>query len=264
MFESIVLGAVQGITEWLPISSEGFLVLIKVNFFRSSLSIDKLISYALFLHLGTFLAALIYFRKEVYLLVRALFRYKKADQESKKLLIFLVLATIVSGIVGLIILSLLGKFKDDFVLTGKGITFLIGLMLLVTAFLQFRKGKGGERKIADLRMGDSVILGVVQGFSILPGLSRSGLTVSTLLLKRFGNDTSLRLSFLMSLPAVLAGNVILNFNSFVFNVEHIISLIFSFLFGFLTIHLLSKTAQKINFSWFVLIFGLITILFVFL
>ena len=65
MAESIILGIVQGIAEWLPISSEGLVVLLKANFFEKSLDLDSLISYALFLHLGTFLAALIYFRKEV-------------------------------------------------------------------------------------------------------------------------------------------------------------------------------------------------------
>jgi len=91
----------------------------------------------------------------------------------------------------------------------------------------------------------------------LPGLCRSGFTVSALLLRLFDVQDALKLSFFMSLPIVLAGNIILNFNDLIFSNELIWGLIFSFIFGLLTIDLLLKIAKRINFGYFVLIFGLL-------
>ena len=263
MTETVILGAIQGITEWLPISSEGAIILAKVNFFRSGLTASKLISFALFLHLGTFLAALIYFRRDIFSIIKGLFNYGKEKEETKKLIRFYVLATLVSGIVGFLIFKIIESIEENLVLAGRGLTLMIGILLLITAFSQFRRKKG-YRKIIDLKTVDGFLLGAVQGFSILPGLSRSGLTVSTLLLRKFDKKQALKLSFLMSLPAILGGNIALNLNSFLLNFEFLVGFILTFLLGISTIHLLLKTADKIKFEWFVLFFGLITILSIFI
>jgi undecaprenyl-diphosphatase len=97
MIESLIIGAVQGIGEWLPVSSEGIILLMKANFFASTETLSEAIHYSLFLHFGTFLAALVYFRKKVWLLLKTLFKYKKASEENKKILNFLILGTLVSG-----------------------------------------------------------------------------------------------------------------------------------------------------------------------
>lgn len=249
MAESIVLGIVQGVTEWLPISSEGIIVLLKVNFFKGSLTLSNLISYALFLHLGTFLAALIYFRKEV--LNLALFKNKRS-------LKFYIIATLISGIIALGILQILKYVEKELVLGAKGLTLLIGLALLITATVQFKK-RAGLKKEENLKILDGVLLGLLQGLAIIPGISRSGITVSGLLLRKFNDSTALKLSFIMSLPVVLAGNIFLNLDKFVFSLENLVGLIFSFLLGIFTIHILLKLSQKINFAWFALIFGLIII-----
>ena len=244
MLESIVLGSIQGITEWLPISSEGMVVLAKVNLFGSGLNITDLISYALFLHLGTFFAALIYFRKEVINLLKSSLFYKKSDLETKKQLKFYFLATLFSAFIGLLVLLLLSKIKGGENITGKGITLIVGVMLWITAFLQLKRKNKGLRGFADLRISDGVLLGVVQGFSILPGLSRSGITVSTFLLRKFDENKALKMSFIMSLPAVLGGNILLNMERFSFSLENILAFLFSFLLGLLTIHLLLKIAKN--------------------
>jgi len=101
---------------------------------------------------------------------------------------------------------------------------------------------------------------VVQGFAALPGLSRSGLTVSTLLFRKVNEKDSLKLSFLLSLPIVLGGNILLNSEYFNFSLDSLISLSASFLFGLLTIHYLLKLAKKINFGWFVFAFGALMII----
>jgi len=253
-----ILGAIQGITEWLPVSSSGIITLINSNFFGVS-SISELIQTVLFLHLGTFFAALIYFRKDVWRLTKSLFHYKKSDMETKKILKFLVISTLISGILGLIILKTIISFESHLEITGKTITFFIAVFLLITGYFQIRIKNHGLRKEIHLKNNDSIILGLAQGISSFPGISRSGITISTLLLKKFDDTTALRLSFLMSLPIVLLGNIILNLPDFttVFTSASLVGLLASFIFGFATIHALIKISKRINFGWFVLIFALV-------
>ncbi len=258
MFESIILGLIQGITEWLPISSEGLITLVEVNLFHPEFTMTQLIGVALFLHLGTFMAALVYFKREVWQLLKGLFNYNKIDLETRSLLNFYIIATFFSGIVALIILEFVEDIENQFVFTGKAVTLLIAVLLLITAILQFQKKKKGKKEIIDLKNSDGILLGIIQGFSILPGLSRSGLTVSALLLRRFKDMDALRISFLMSLPVVLGGNILLNIEKFALTSESIVGLFFSFLLGILTIHFLLNIAQKIKFGWFVLILSIIT------
>ena len=241
MLEQIILGTIQGIVEWLPISSEGVVVLLAKNFFGQT-SLELLIKKALFLHLGTFLAALIYFRKEVFSLLK-----------DKRLLNFLIISALISGLLGY------GLVKIFLEIPAKAVILIIGLLLLLTAGFQLKIKKQEYKERKDLTFRDGILLGLIQGLAALPGLSRSGLTVSALLIRRFKSSEALTLSFLMSLPIVLGGNIILNFNQFAFNLENFLGLLFSFVFGFLTIGLLLKLAEKINFGYFVLIFALLII-----
>ena len=181
MVENIVLGITQGITEWLPISSEGLLVLLQVSFFGGEKEGLDMIKFALFLHSGTLFAALIYLRKDVWKLLKTVFAYRLADVETQKILKFLIGTTIISGIVGFILLGLLSYLGSQIEITGKMITFLIGVLLLVTAFFQFKAKDSGIKKASSLRRSDTMLLGLVQGFAVLPGFSRSGLTIAALL-----------------------------------------------------------------------------------
>ena len=263
MFESIVLGTIQGIAEWLPVSSEGIIVLVKTNFFESKTLIDT-VEIALFLHLGTFLAALVYFRKDVWALVVSLFKYKTSLIETKAVLHFLVISTFISGIVIFGFLKIFDSSDAIILATGKTITIIIGIMLLITGILQLRSRKFGWRSSANLNYKDSIALGIMQGLAAIPGLSRSGLTVSSLLLRNFKESEAIRLSFLMSLPVVLGGNIVLNLQGFSWSLERFVALLFAFVFGLLTIDILLRVARKIQFAWFVLGFGVLMILTVFL
>jgi len=259
MFEQIILGIIQGITEWLPVSSEGLVILAKTNLFHGFGNIEEAIRQALFLHLGTFLAALIYFHRDVIKLIETIFSYKSRSQETQKLFSFLLIATIISGALGLLLIKTLSYIASQLESQGTIITVIVGCLLLGTAFLELKAKKSGYREIRDLNIVDSILLGVVQGFAALPGLSRSGLTVSVLLLRKLDKTYALKLSFLMSLPIVLAGNLALNFNTLAWSVETLAGLFASFIFGLATIHLLLKIAAKINFGYFVLLFGILTI-----
>ena len=258
MIQGIVLGIIQGVTEWLPVSSEGIIVLAKLHLFGAN-EIEDMIHLALTLHLGTFLAALIYFRLEVLQLLRSTSRYKTSSQEQRATIRFLVVATLVSGFVGFILLKTLLYFGDNLAVSGRLITMLIGCLLLVTAGLQFTQRDHSWKGPQDTTLTDGLLLGFVQGFSVLPGLSRSGLTISALLLRKFDDTHALTLSFLMSLPVVLGGNLVLNLGDPLFNGTTLWGCLFAFLFGLATIHLLLKLSRKMNFAYFVLFFGLLMI-----
>lgn len=259
IFIQIILGAIQGITEWLPISSSAMITLINTNFLGVS-DISQLLHTALFLHLGTFLASLIYFRKDVFLLIKSLFKYKQAGTKTKKVLNFLIISTIISGIIGLILLKFLISFEDYFTITGKSITSFVAILLLSTGIIQLKIRHRGLKQIDELKTHDGVTLGIAQGISSLPGISRSGITVSTLLLRKFDDTTALRVSFLMSLPIVLVANIFLNISDFsqVITSASIYGLLASFIFGLLTISALMKLSKKINFGWFVIGFAVLT------
>ncbi len=250
----IFLGAVQGIAEWLPASSSGTLALTMSNFLGVT-DIEVLLRSILLLHLGTFFAALIYFRKDVWELTKSVFHYRKAHPETQKILKFIIISTIISGILGIIILLLLESFESSMHFTGKTITFGVGFLLLITGILQIKVKNKGIKQPVHLKNKDSIHLGIAQGLASLPGLSRSGITISTLLLKKFDDTTALRLSFLMSLPIVLVGNLVLNFKELSFHNTAIYGILSSFVFGILTIHLLMKISKKINFGYFVLLFA---------
>ena len=257
MLEAITTGIVQGVAEWMPVSSEGLLVLIKTNFFGSE-SLGVAIEESLFLHLGTFFAALIYFRKDVVHLLKQLFSWNTASDEDKKILKFLIVSTIIGGLIGLAILQAVKTVYATTEVSGIAVNVLIGLLLLITGVSQLAT-KSGSKRENDLTTGDGVLLGILEGLSALPGVSRSGSTVSGLLLRKFDKEAALRLSFLMSLPIVLAGNIVLNLNKMLLTTEALAGLLCSFIFGYLTIGALLKLARKVNFGYFVILFAILTL-----
>lgn len=258
MFESIVLGAVQGIVEWLPVSSEGAIVLVKTHFFGGG-ALGETIRLALFLHLGTFFAALIYFWKDVVRLTKALFSRERGEVDTK-IIVFLILATFVSGLLGLIILKALGEVDTHTQSASFFINLVVALLLIITGLLQIKARRSGERGMGDLKLSDGLSLGIAQGFAALPGLSRSGLTVSVLLLRTINEEDALKLSFLMSLPIVLLGNIFLNAGELSFSINNFLALASSFAFGYLTIDLLLRVARKVQFGYFLLLFAGVLIL----
>ncbi len=256
IIQGIILGIIQGITEWLPVSSSGMLSLTMTNFFDIS-SPMVLIKIGLFLHLGTLLASIVYFRRDLIVLIKALFNYKKSSIRTKKVFNFLFVATVISGLIGIVFLKVLEEVSDNFEMSGRLITFGIAALLLLTGVMQLKIKKSGVRSEKDLNLVDGILLGIAQGFATLPGLSRSGTTVAVLLLRKVDDTAALKLSFLMSIPIVLAGNVLLNLSSFSFSLSFLFALFASFLLGILTIHGLIKFSRRINFGWFLVVFSVV-------
>lgn len=264
MLEQIVLGTIQGIAEWLPVSSTSLLILTMQNLFGHQDGFQVMTQHTIFLHIGTFLAAAIYFRKDVAHLVLALFQYRSQSRETRNLTVFLIIATIFSGTVGLVLRRLITQWSGQFSSTAKPITLIIGIFLLITAWGQLKiKGLKGHKTLENLNVKDGIILGLVQGCAAIPGLSRSGLTVATLLLRNFDRGYALKISFLMSLPIVLGANILLNLRAAAWTPLALVGVLTSFVVGLASIHILLRLAEKINFGYFVLIFAILTILSVF-
>lgn len=254
LFQIIILGAIQGIFEWLPISSEGITAIIMSRFLGQGF-VDA-VKFSVWLHLGTLLAATIYFRKDIFGIIHNIpyyFEDTGNTEDYSGLTTFLVLATVISGVVGAPLFFLMEKFKFQYFM------IFIGSLLILNGLLQrFVKKRNIINRV---KIKDSIFAGVLQGFSILPGLSRSGLTTSVLLLRNYNAKTALRVSFLMSIPAVLAANIgLIVMNKIYFDLYSWIGVLVSFIFGLMAISLLVKIAGRFNFGSFCIFGGILSII----
>jgi len=237
MLDYIILGIIQGIFEWIPISSQGVVAIASQFLIKGIHPLEM----ALFLHLGTLLAVLIYFRKEWI----EVFTLKNIN-----LLRFLVISTIISGIVGF---TLYGAIKN--MAAGNGLLAMTGFGLLLTAY--FHKVK----KIAGVNLNKlAVITGILQGLAVIPGLSRSGATIFGLSLGKFNPAEILKISYMMSAPVVSASTLYLFLAEPILISETWPALISSFLVGFFALDILLRFSQKINFFKFALFFSFLCFL----
>jgi len=249
LIAALILGLMQGILEWLPVSSQGNLVVLAIAFL--GLEPEYALSLSVYLHLGTGLAALVYFRNEV---AGILGRGSEGDRE---LFRFLLIATIVTGVVGFPIFAVVRLTS----LYGEALLALTGLALLATGVMQRGRGSGGTQEPTRLDVQDGLALGVVQGLSVIPGLSRSGVTTTALLFKDFSGEQALRLSFLMSIPAsfaAVAGLALIEGAPPV-DTGILLALAASFLSALVSIDLLIKLARRTEFWKFCIVLGLIAL-----
>jgi undecaprenyl-diphosphatase len=198
-FEAIVLGVVQGLTEFLPISSTGHLRIIPAFAGWS----DPGAAFTAIIQLGTTVAVLIYFREDLWRVARAWLtslrsrdRFRPTSRDAR-MGWYLIVATIPIAIFGFI-------FKDQ-IETGARDLYLIGTALIVFAFAMLAADRltPKDRDERSIRRGDAVFIGVAQALALVPGVSRSGATISAGLLRGFDRETAARFSFLLSLPAIV-------------------------------------------------------------
>ena len=198
---AVIIGLVQGIAEWLPISSKTQVLL--ASSYLYGFSYQDAYTFGLFMEVGTIFATIIYFRKELLILIKVLQR--QGTDLDNKLFVFIVVATFVTGIVA-VPLYLIADSITGVVI---GIPMIIiGMVLIGDAILIYysrtRKNQIAVLKtLKNLTMRDYIIIGFVQGIAALPGVSRSGITTSTMLIMDIEPDESFRLSFFLSIFASL-------------------------------------------------------------
>ena len=246
--EAALLGLIQGLTEPLPVSSQGVVTVVNAWLFDATLT-DS-VSFSLWLHMGTTLSVVVAFRRDVAAVFRDTLSRPTRPTATVK---FLVIATVVSAPLGLFALAGLFEFSDRI---GTAAMAAVGIMMLVTGTLLLGRRSGGTRTREDVTWLDAVATGAAQGFAALPGLSRSGLTVSTLLWRRVDRSETLALSFLLSVPASLGAGIYgaLKTNAYA-SPEALAALVTAAAVGFVAIRVLIKLAERVNFGWFVVIVG---------
>lgn len=190
--ESIVLGIVQGLTEFLPVSSSGHLVVVPavLGWKQPSLTFD------LVLHLGTLIAVVFAFREDLWILLLGLFGKGEDPATARRLIWLLFLGSIPAAIAGIALGNFFEKRFDDplttcFELLGTAVILLVAEWVI--------RGGEGHHPIDNTRAG---IIGVAQAVAILPGISRSGSTIAAGLVTRVSREEAARYSFLLAIPAI--------------------------------------------------------------
>ena len=203
------------------------------------------------------MAVIVYFWKDIIRILSSIF--KKDSSEDKKLFSFLVLSTIVTGIIAVPFIFFLFWVELPEAL----FTIIIGLFLIIIAFLQ---KKSRELKIINslnrLSYFDSIIVGIAQGFAALPGFSRSGLTIAALLARKYSLKDTFYLSFLMSIPIIFLAQIVLAIidDGLIITSTFLVGALTSAAVGFISIRALLQFAQKVNFFKATLILGIIVII----
>ena len=241
--QSIILGIVQGLTELLPISSSAHLFLIPYFF---KWDIPEVFDVAL--HFGTLLAIGIFFFKDWINLIKAGFKMlakkeNKSEEKEGKLFWYIVIATIPGGIIGF----LLDYFLEGFL--EKPIIIAISLIVMGIALYIIDKYMKSKTEYEDLTLKQTFLIGLSQSLAFIPGVSRSGVTMTTGRLLGVKREAAAKFSFMLSAPIVL-GATLYKLKYFVFNIEFIIGVIVSFLVGVFVIRFLLDYLKKGDFKIF--------------
>ena len=199
---AIVLGVTQGLSEFLPISSSGHLIVVPWLFgwhdFTGHGGADLEKAFDVALHMGTFVGAVIYFRRDLQALIRAgwrSLRHRRIEGDAERMAWLLLLSAVPGALVGATLESVI---QDKL-----GQEWLIGIMLIVFGLILLWADRlSGHREANDFRLRDALIMGSAQAIALSPGVSRSGVTMTAGRWLRFDRDSTARLSFLMSLPII--------------------------------------------------------------
>lgn len=192
LFQAIVLGIVQGLTEFLPVSSSGHLELVKVMF-GENLVANESMMFTVVLHFATALSTVVIYRKDIAEIIKGLFQFKNNNETIFSLNI--VLSMIPAAAVGVL-------FNDEIEALFDGQVLLVGAMLIVTGLLLFLSDRA-KSTTKEVTSKSALIVGVSQAIAILPGISRSGATIATSVLLGIDKGKAARFSFLMVVPLIL-------------------------------------------------------------
>ncbi|MGM0409912.1 MAG: undecaprenyl-diphosphatase UppP [Bacillota bacterium] len=252
IFNSIILGIVQGVTEFLPISSSGHLVL-----FQHFMNIEEGLTLNVFLHFGTLLAVILVFWDDIIGMVTL-------RKEYRKLTYFVIIGSVPAGIIGVL-------FEDLFERLFSTVT-VVGFALLLTGFFLWLSDRIeiGEKDVEQMTIKDSLIVGFAQALAIIPGISRSGSTIVGGLFKGLNRKLAAKFSFLLSVP-VIGGATLLKVKDLISVgmgnisiIELLLGTISAAIAGYFSIRLLLKliNQEKLSiFAYYCWILGVAIILF---
>lgn len=250
LFQVTVLATIQGLTEFLPISSSGHLVIFQKIFGFSKAPV----AFDVFLHLGTVLAILAYFKKRIMDLI---FSWRK----NLNLIFLILVGSFPAGLIGILFKKHLEATFNS--LSVVGISYLISAVLLFSTYFIRAKSK---KKINQISRIDSLFVGMFQALAILPGVSRSGSTIVAGLWRNFLPPAAFYFSFLLAIPAIL-GATALEMKELVFGDSFglgIFGIVISGIVGYYTLNFLEKILDKKRcylFGWYCLILAILLIIY---
>ncbi len=263
LIKYIILGIIQGFTEPLPISSSGHIFLIK-NLFNTNMFND--LNLEIFLNFASFIAIFIIFNKDIIRLIKGFFTYisskgKKCYKEFKYCML-IVFGSIPVGILGLFLKDPLEKLLANNV-------YLVGFGFLITGIaLILVINSNGKKDDDDITYRDAIIIGICQAIALVPGISRSGMTLVGCLLCKLNRKASLKYTFMLYFPVSIA-TILLGVKDFVGSgIEvsvlgyYIVGMIFAFIFTYYSYKWLTKLVEKGNLwkiSIYLFIVGIFTI-----
>lgn len=269
IIESIILGIVQGITEFIPVSSSAHLAFIPWLFNWTEISE----SFDLALHLGTIVALFIYFFKDGISLISSGFglaidKISKKESKAKsehdgKLFWYIILATIPAGVLSLV----LDKVSETIVGNDANreiICIAIASIIMGTLLYILDQKCSVQKKYDNLSMKDTLLIGISQALAAaFPGVSRSGVTISTSRALGYDREGSAKISFLLSIPIILAA-VLVKFKDFdlTYPIPFFLGILFSAIFGLIFINILMKFLKKGDYKIFAIyrvVFGIVLI-----
>ena len=256
IFKSLLLGIIQGLTEFLPVSSSGHLEIFKV-FLNFSYETTNSLFFTLIVHLATAISAIIYFWKDVKNIILSLINFKK-DYNSFFAL-YIIISMIPAGFIGYF-------FENEINTLFNGNLILGGTMLILTSLILYVSDRydGSSKK---LNLKNSLLIGISQAFAILPGISRSGSTIGVSIFLGLEREIAAKFSFLMVVPLILGSSLkIILDNEIIFSYDSMINYLVGFSSALISGYyackwmiIFVKKSKLIYFSIYCLLIGLISI-----
>lgn len=252
-FEIILLGVIQGLTEWLPISSTGHLKLAEIT-----LGLRPPLLFDITLHMGTLAVTILFFRSDVKEVLKALVRLDFYKSEGGLMLQRILVSTAFTATTGPLIMSLESLFRG---------VKMTGLLFLVSGLITCLSNKMKVNGKKHVNLKEAALIGTIQGFSILPGLSRSGLTISIALMLGVKREEAFKFSFLLSIPSIFGGLIItlIEYNELqkveLGVWEMLLGAFVSALLGYFSLKILRRTLKHFhNFAFYPLLLGSLLVL----
>lgn len=250
MLKTIILGIIQGIGEFLPISSSAHLILIPYLFGFSDTSFVQTLAYDVALHFGTLLAVLVVFFNDFLNIFIGVFNkvVKKKDSFNYKLFVCLVISTIPGALLGFMFDDIIeGFFRTNILLISLSLG-LMGIFIYLGDKWSYKYYKY-EKDILDINYRDAFIIGLFQSLAIIPGFSRSGVTILISRLLGYSKEDSAKYTFLISVPIIL-GAMLLEIFNLEISLITFIGMFTSFFVGIFSIKFLLNYVKKYDFSIF--------------